>query len=97
MNSYPRILKKGFTCLAFSMHLMASVVGVCVDSYQAEMRRLDHSASPRTRIVPDLDWSDPEVTLLQRELPGEDVDPANIFCCRKVYDFRMKRILKNPS
>ena len=61
------------------------------------MRRIDHHAPPRSRIVPDMDTTDPESSALRKELPDEEVDPANIFCCRKVYDFRMKRILKNPS
>ncbi|KAK7104631.1 hypothetical protein V1264_019318 [Littorina saxatilis] len=65
--------------------------------YQAQIRRVDHHAIPRPRIVPDLDWSSPEVDYPQQELPSEEVDPATVFCCRRVFDFRMKRILKNPS
>jgi hypothetical protein len=61
------------------------------------MRRVDNQAVPRFRIVPDPDPEDPEIQLPDRELPDEEVDPANIFVCRKVYDFRMKRVLKNPT
>jgi hypothetical protein len=61
------------------------------------MRRVDHSAVPRHRIVPDPDPHDPEIQLPDRELPNEEVDPDNIFVCRKVYDFRSKRVLKNPT
>lgn len=59
------------------------------------MRKHDDNALPRIKIVPDADHM--EVTLPRRELPDQNVDPANIFVCRKVYDFRQKRILKNPS
>lgn len=31
-----------------------------------------------------------------RRLPSLNTSPDMIFCCRKVYDFRQKRILKNP-
>lgn len=32
----------------------------------------------------------------KNRLPAVDTLPDMIFCCRRVYDFRQKRILKNP-
>jgi hypothetical protein len=37
------------------------------------------------------------VTIHHRPLPSKNVDNQNIFFCRYVYDYRAKRILKNPS
>ncbi|CAF4535758.1 unnamed protein product, partial [Rotaria magnacalcarata] len=36
-------------------------------------------------------------TIHHRLLPSNSVDNQNIFFCRYVYDYRAKRILKNPS
>ena len=36
-------------------------------------------------------------TIHHRPLPGKTVGNQNIFFCRYVYDYRAKRILKNPS
>ncbi|CAF4523412.1 unnamed protein product, partial [Rotaria sp. Silwood2] len=36
-------------------------------------------------------------TIHHRLLPSKNVDNQNIFFCRYVYDYRAKRILKNPS
>ncbi|OTF69383.1 hypothetical protein BLA29_013075 [Euroglyphus maynei] len=33
----------------------------------------------------------------KNRLPPLNTLPELVFCCRKVYDFRQKRILKNPS
>ena len=61
------------------------------------MRRVDNNAVPRVNIVPDPKPDDPDLPIPDRELPNEKVDPSNIFVCTKVYDFRIKRVLKNPS
>jgi hypothetical protein len=37
------------------------------------------------------------VTIHHRPLPSKSVHNQNIFFCRYVYDYRAKRILKNPS
>ncbi|PVD32330.1 hypothetical protein C0Q70_07763 [Pomacea canaliculata] len=63
--------------------------------YQGEMRRHENNALPRSKVVPILEMF--EGSQYNRELPDHDVDPENVFMCRKVYDFRQKRILKNPS
>jgi hypothetical protein len=36
-------------------------------------------------------------TIHHRPLPSKSVHNQNIFFCRYVYDYRAKRILKNPS
>ncbi len=36
-------------------------------------------------------------TVHHRPLPGKTVGNQNIFFCRYVYDYRVKRISKNPS
>ncbi len=43
-------------------------------------------------IVPPMDEPYPRVD----RLPPMRVFPELVFCCRKVYDYRQKRILKNP-
>lgn len=43
-------------------------------------------------IVPPLQEPYPRLD----RLPSMRVFPELVFCCRKVYDFRQKRILKNP-
>ncbi|KAK7507036.1 hypothetical protein BaRGS_00001887 [Batillaria attramentaria] len=65
--------------------------------YRAEMRRHDDSALPRSNLVPELSPSESSPVLPDKKIPSQDVDPANVFVCWKVYDFRQKRILKNPS
>lgn len=37
-----------------------------------------------------------ETYFRRKRLPSGQVAPDRIFCCRKVYDFRLKRTLKNP-
>ncbi|XP_041351391.1 uncharacterized protein LOC121370315 [Gigantopelta aegis] len=61
--------------------------------YKAEMCRLKLGAYSRTNVVPDVD---DEVTI-SHKLISTDVDPTTVFLCHQVYDFRQKRILKNPS
>lgn len=49
-------------------------------------------------------WSLTDVTIpmsnesypRRNRIPDSDVDPELVFCCRQVYDSRMKRLLKNP-
>jgi hypothetical protein len=36
-------------------------------------------------------------TVQHRPLPAKTVDNQNIFFCRYVYDYRVKRVLKNPT
>ena len=43
-------------------------------------------------IVPQLSESYPRAD----RMPPSRVFPELVFCCRKVYDYRQKRILKNP-
>ncbi|XP_071081180.1 DNA ligase 1-like isoform X1 [Haliotis cracherodii] len=61
--------------------------------FRAEVSRSDQHACVRSKVVPDLDGDSP---ILHR-MPGVDVDPSTVFVCRQVYDFRQKRMLKNPS
>ncbi|XP_046561927.1 uncharacterized protein LOC124270910 [Haliotis rubra] len=61
--------------------------------YRAEVSRSDQHACVRSKVVPDMEGDNP---ILHR-MPGVDVDPSTVFVCRQVYDFRQKRMLKNPS
>jgi hypothetical protein len=48
-----------------------------------------------------LSYSKQSIVPKAEDVPDEclptDVDPETVFLCRHVYDFRQKRILKNPS
>ena len=50
------------------------------------------SVSLTASIVPPSDEPYPR----SQRMPPNRVFPELVFCCRKVYDYRQKRILKNP-
>lgn len=61
--------------------------------YRARMKLLEEGCWPRVAVVPDL-----EQGYARRDrLPPGRMDPQLVFFCRRVYDFRQRRILKNPS
>ena len=64
--------------------------------FQGEVRRLQQAAPPRMDSVPPMDEED-EVTNQRQRIPPVNFDPDSIFLCRRVYDFKLKRLLKNPS
>ena len=66
--------------------------------YKRDKIRLQQHYPPKcdktTLIVPKLtDHS----YLRSNRIPPLNVFPELVFCCRKVFDFRQKRILKNPN
>lgn len=61
--------------------------------HMAEVRRLMSVGPAREKVVPDQEEEYPR----SRCLASVQADPESVFLCRQVYDFRQKRILKNPS
>lgn len=61
--------------------------------YRAQVKMLDDGIRPPMAVVPDLEGGYPR----RDRLPPGRMDPQMVFFCRRVYDFRQKRILKNPS
>ena len=57
-----------------------------------KMRTSNILKSITDKIVPDLNQPNPR----KIRFPSMTTSPEMIFCCRKVYDFRQKRTLKNP-
>ncbi|CAF0784163.1 unnamed protein product [Didymodactylos carnosus] len=62
------------------------------------------SSSSTSNIITKVEQKDTDIereiqseTTACRLLPSKSVDNQNIFFCRYVYDFRQKRILKNPN
>ncbi|XP_060069029.1 uncharacterized protein LOC132549125 [Ylistrum balloti] len=61
--------------------------------YRAELQRQEHGIPPQPKVVPS-----PEDEYVRNgKLPPQGCDPNNVYLCRQVYDFKLKRILKNPS
>ncbi|XP_050300445.1 titin isoform X2 [Anthonomus grandis grandis] len=63
--------------------------------YKKNLKRLEEGMDERPKYVP---LPDP-YPRMRRQPPsgGPPVSPDMIFFCRKVYDFRQKRIVKNPT
>ncbi|XP_033735746.1 uncharacterized protein LOC117324171 [Pecten maximus] len=61
--------------------------------YRAEVQRQESGIPPQPKVVPS-----PEDDYIRcGKLPPQGCDPNNVYLCRQVYDFKLKRILKNPS
>ena len=60
--------------------------------FMAEVARTKYDLPQRDKVVPD-----PEEPYPYRRIPPVDQDPENVLLCRHVYDFKLKRVLKNPS
>ncbi|XP_069118161.1 uncharacterized protein [Argopecten irradians] len=61
--------------------------------YRAELQRQESGIPPQPKVVPS-----PEDEYVRTgKLPPQGCDPNNVYLCRQVYDFKLKRILKNPS
>lgn len=63
----------------------------CHCRFHAERLRKETHQLPRSKVVPPSDYP------RSSRLPPDDVDISAVFICRQVYDFKLKRILKNPS
>ncbi|KAL1448739.1 hypothetical protein MTO96_028171 [Rhipicephalus appendiculatus] len=61
--------------------------------YRAKAKMLEEGVRQPAPVVPDQEGGYPR----QDRLPPGRMDPQMVFFCRRVYDFRQKRILKNPS
>ncbi|KAH9375119.1 hypothetical protein HPB48_020035 [Haemaphysalis longicornis] len=61
--------------------------------YRARAKMLEEGLRPPMAVVPDQEGGYPR----RDRLPPGRMDPQMVFFCRRVYDFRQKRILKNPS
>ncbi|VDI08249.1 Hypothetical predicted protein [Mytilus galloprovincialis] len=60
--------------------------------YRGEKCRVESNLSPRPMVFPVL-----EDNPRSQRIPAPDVDSNTVYMCRQVYDFKLKRILKNPS
>ena len=58
----------------------------------AEVARTKYDLPSRKKLVPDQEEPYPS-----QRIPPVTLDPENILLCRNVYDFKLKRVLKNPS
>jgi hypothetical protein len=63
----------------------------CHRRFHAERLRKETDQLCRSKVVPPVDYP------RSSRLPPDDVDLTAVFLCRQVYDFKLKRILKNPS
>lgn len=61
--------------------------------YRAKAKMLEEGVRQPAPVVPDQESGYPR----HDRLPPGRMDPQMVFFCRRVYDFRQKRILKNPS
>lgn len=61
--------------------------------YRARTKMLEEGLRPPMAVVPDQEGGYSR----RDRLPPGRMDPQMVFFCRRVYDFRQKRILKNPS
>ncbi|KAK3093952.1 hypothetical protein FSP39_022218 [Pinctada imbricata] len=61
--------------------------------YKAERRRIIQNLPSRPNVVPNLESG----YFRTNKLPPYNVDDHNVFMCRQVYDFKLRRILKNPT
>ncbi|XP_077521518.1 uncharacterized protein LOC144132753 isoform X2 [Amblyomma americanum] len=61
--------------------------------YRARTKMLEEGLRPPMAVVPDQE----DGYSRRDRLPPGRMDPQMVFFCRRVYDFRQKRILKNPS
>lgn len=57
------------------------------------MKRIEEGLAVPPRVVP---MPDGDVYPRSERQPPGQVAPDLVFFCRRVYDFRQKRILKNP-
>ena len=64
--------------------------------YRARQRQVEEGCLPRGKVVPDMDLTNEDVPKRQR-MPSLHANPETVFLCRRVYDFKLKRILKNPT
>lgn len=60
--------------------------------YRKGVKLIEEELNPKSSVVPQTEEVYPRVS----RLPPGRVSPEMIFFCRKVYDFRQKRLLKNP-
>ncbi|XP_067129542.1 uncharacterized protein [Centruroides vittatus] len=61
--------------------------------YRAWLKMLEEGTRPKVSPVPDME----ECYIRKDRLPPGRVSSEMIFFCHKVYDFRQRRILKNPT
>ena len=60
--------------------------------YKGEQKRKASGSPERPYTIPSGDLPGDH-----RPLPSVDADPETVFLCRKVYDLKRKRVLKNPQ
>lgn len=62
--------------------------------YKKENKRIDEGIEEKT--LPCIPNPEP-YPRSQRQPPTSRLSPEMVFFCRRVYDFRQKRIMKNPT
>ncbi|XP_030745713.1 bromodomain-containing protein 4-like isoform X2 [Sitophilus oryzae] len=61
--------------------------------YKKHFKRLEEGLEDESRCIP-LPEAYPRIN---KQPPSSNISPEMVFFCRKVYDFRQKRIMKNPA
>ncbi|XP_033639085.1 uncharacterized protein LOC117299642 [Asterias rubens] len=89
-----------FACRHWDVNSVACIEDRCFvltpaeySRYRAKLQRHKEAVIPGRPCVPEHPANYPRTY----RLPPDDASPANVFLCRQVYDFRQKRVLKNPS
>lgn len=67
-------------------------MGFILYRYRAEKCRVESNLPPRLMVVPSL-GDNPRLM----RIPSPNADVNTVYMCRQVYDFKLRRILKNPS
>ncbi|XP_038072292.1 uncharacterized protein LOC119740892 [Patiria miniata] len=89
-----------FACRHWDVNSVACIEDRCYvltpaeySRYRAKLQRQKEAIVPGRPCVPE----NPDSYPWTYRLPPDDISPENVFLCRQVYDFRQKRVLKNPS
>ncbi|XP_072032592.1 uncharacterized protein [Amphiura filiformis] len=88
-----------FACRHWDINSVACIEDKCYVLTPAEYNRyctiLQMKREKYVRGIPVVP-EDPSGYPRQHRLPRDRIDPDSVFLCRQVYDFRQKRVLKNP-
>lgn len=85
-----------YETLAYNLAKAGVNLYFCLSRYRAKAKQIEVGVSPRTSVVP---YQSPDDASSQRRhrQPACLAAPELVFFCRRVYDFRCKRMLKNPG
>ncbi|XP_072167140.1 bromo adjacent homology domain-containing 1 protein-like [Diadema setosum] len=88
-----------FACRHWDINSVACIEDKCYvvtlaeyNRFCAKLRMAIEGIRPSRPYVPD----PPETYPRKEAIPPHGADPESVFLCRQVYDFRQRRVLKNP-